>query len=149
VFARLLGRRRVRVLLVVPVLVLAGLVGQSGPAAAAKWYCGDACNFKDPSKFPVGNPCANDAVTVSSVEARGRTLQLRYSNNCETVWARLFGGQGGEKVQFYTSQGSWRGDWENFTPDNWSPMVDDHNIQIRACISQHWGEAPWACTGYY
>lgn len=149
-FARLLSLRRIQALLVLPLLVLGAVTVQPSPASAAKWYCGSACSYQDPSSYPPGNPCANDAVTVSSVAAEGRTLQLRYSNNCETLWVRLYGGQGREKVWFYTRSGAWRADWEYFTVNNeWSRMVDDHNTQINACMGRDWGTTPWGCTAFY
>src|SRR4051794_33181425 len=71
--------------------------------ASSKWYCGASCNGTDPADHAVNRGdvrhCSDDAVTVSSTGPfYGRTLQLRYSNTCETVWARVWGGQFQDKI---------------------------------------------------
>jgi hypothetical protein len=59
------------------------LVGRPDPAAAVSCY-GDWCSGRDPQ----ATGCANDAVTVASVDVTGARLELRWSPRCKTNWAR-------------------------------------------------------------
>ncbi|MER5918480.1 DUF2690 domain-containing protein [Streptomyces sp. NPDC001982] len=74
-------------------------------AATCYWYSGQFgtssnCDNKDPDVL--GSTCGSDARTVASVvlkrsydgAATGPTVDLRYSNNCRTVWARIRGAWG-------------------------------------------------------
>jgi hypothetical protein len=139
------------------VAVVASLLVGASPAAAAKWYCGSSCVGQNPQTYPSSNPCARDAVTVSTYAGYGRTLQLRYSNNCEMVWGRLYGGNSQDKVVFEQYVGitgySAVAEWEYFAGnDEWSPMVQDHNVEIRACLQLEWATTPGSrlgCTGRY
>ena len=149
-FARLLSRRRVQALLTLPLMVLGVIAVLPGEASAAKWYCNPRCDYKDPSTFPSGGPCANDAVTVRSFEWSGRTIQLRYSNNCETVWGRIVWAQNRDKL-ILERDGVNEVYWEYFEGDNeWSPMLDDHGRLTRACFQLGWEtNSRKGCTDVY
>lgn len=132
---------------------------------AAKWYCGDGCNgtYTDPNVvLPPPNRavrCADDAQTASQTGTLyGRTVQLRYSNNCETVWARIWGGQVNDKIflqQLISPPDLPRDyadvlEWEMNDPvnHNWSRQQDDHNVKIRACLALTWAHnSILGCTG--
>ena len=137
--------------------ILATLVFGTSPASAAKWYCGSSCVHENPQTYPSWGPCAGDAVTVSTYAGYGRTLQLRYSNNCEMVWARIYGGSSQDKVVFEQYVGftgySAVGEWEYFVGnDEWSPMVQDHNVEVRACLQLEWATnsaSRLGCTDRY
>jgi hypothetical protein len=149
------------------VLLLVG--GLATPAAAAT-MCGDACNGQNPDTYwafvdagGVRAICGHDAITPTGTSyganpyvGYGRTVQLRYSPTCRTVWARIFGGQSQDKIILEERQydGSWHGiqDWEMFNPNtrNWSNMTNDAGKTIRACIQLTWATTPGSrlgCTG--
>jgi len=144
-------RRRVQALLALPLMVLGAVAVLPGEASAAKWYCNPRCDYKDPSSYPPAGPCADDAVTIYTLTHSGRTLQLRYSNNCETVWGRLYGGQKNDIVILERDGNPNTVDWEYFPPANeWTPMLDDHNHTIRACLQWDWASnTRVGCTGAY
>jgi Protein of unknown function (DUF2690) len=104
-------RARVKALLAaVLVAVAAGVisVGLAVPAQAAAtcyWYSGQVgnssnCDGQDPDAL--GAACGGDGRTVYTVrmvrsydgDPSGPYLDLRYSGNCRTVWARIRGGWG-------------------------------------------------------
>jgi hypothetical protein len=124
------------------------LVGAS-PASAA---CGNACNNKDAQTYPSGTPCGRDATTAATRTLYGRTLQLRYSPRCRTVWARVYGVQNQDKVilekwsgESFYEQVLW---WEYFSGNNeWSPMWNDSGVQIRACLQLQWATTPGSRLG--
>jgi hypothetical protein len=128
------------------------LVGS--PANAA---CGSACNNKDPQTYPSSKPCGGDATTAKTFSSMGRTLQLRYSPSCRTVWARIYGAENQDKVILER----WEGmgsiytpvlQWEYFGGNEWSPMYNDSGVQIRACLQLQWATTPASrlgCTGHY
>jgi hypothetical protein len=124
-------------------------------SALAAWHCGSACSGQNPDTYPAGNPCGRDATTVSSAEGRGRTLQLRYSARCRTVWVRLYGGNAYDKVQFEEQAGPFwdvTDDWEYYGGNDelWSHMVDDYQVTIRACMQTNWPkDTRFGCTGGY
>jgi hypothetical protein len=134
--------RRVLSLAAVPLLLLGALVVTPGEASAAKWYCGSRCSGKDPSLYPPAGPCANDAVTVDSFSVRGRTVQMRYSNNCETIWARVYGIQDMDKIGVYNVWGDLENSWEFWedpdTDTQWSGMFDDHDWELYFCLQRDW-----------
>ena len=149
-FARPLSRRRVQALLTLPLMMLGAIAVLPGEASAAKWYCNPRCDYKDPATFPSGGPCADDAATVSSFEWSGRTIQLRYSHNCETAWARVYGVQHKDKIMLERDY-DYGLSWEYFEDDNeWSPMLDDHGRVVRACFQLGWdSNSRKGCTGWY
>lgn len=59
------------------------------PPSGTCW--GDYCSGKDPSttKAVDGRTCATDAVTVASTDFTNGQIQLRWSNNCKSNWARV------------------------------------------------------------
>jgi Protein of unknown function (DUF2690) len=88
-------------------------VGVAAPAQAATcyWYSGQFgtssnCDNKDPDVL--GPSCGSDARTIYTVRmvrsydgaANGPYLDLRYSGNCRTVWARIRGAWGPDQDQF-------------------------------------------------
>jgi uncharacterized membrane protein len=103
------GRLLAAVLLV---LASAGVVMVATPSAAQAAGCyGDFCSGKDPSTTGTGgNPCQNGARTVASTEVwlqyvtpgmemvyewrKVGFLELRWSDRCQTNWARLTTYQG-------------------------------------------------------
>jgi len=114
------------------------LVPLAGTAHAAGGYppCGDACNLKDPQTFIVNANgssyhCADDAVTIDSFLYQGRTIQLRYSNRCETIWGRGYGLYNGDVIYSqvkdpitggFFSDGTIAWDYEYSGPgDGWTP----------------------------
>lgn len=79
-------------------------------AATCYWYSGQSgtssnCDGQDPDVL--GASCGSDARTVASVvlkrsydgAATGPTVDLRYSGNCRTVWARIRGAWGADYDQ--------------------------------------------------
>jgi hypothetical protein len=136
------------------VLLTAATLLVGSPANAA---CGSACNNKDPQVYPSSKPCGGDAITAKTFTSMGRTLQLRYSPSCRTVWARIYGGQSQDKVilERWEGQGTIYTPvlmWEYFGSREWSLMYNDAGTQIRACLQLEWATTPGSrlgCTGHY
>jgi hypothetical protein len=85
-------------------------LGLSTPAQAATCYwtsfgTSSNCDGKDPDAL--GSACGSDARTIYSTvmkrsydgAANGPTLDLRYSGNCRTAWARIRGAWGADYDQ--------------------------------------------------
>jgi len=143
-------KRRLMAMFAVPLMVLGAVAVLPGPAAAAKWYCNPRCDGKDPSIYPPGGPCADDGETIYTFTYYGRTLQLRYSPNCETVWGRLYGGTPHDKVVLYR-EGASSVQYEYFKGrDEWTAMLDDHGVETKACLQPEWpSNVQWGCTGEF
>lgn len=81
---------RTRSVLPVSVAALVAVVTLTVPAEAGDGVppCDDACYNKDPQTYVHhGKTCDSDARTVAQKLEDGRTMQLRYSNRCETAGA--------------------------------------------------------------
>jgi Protein of unknown function (DUF2690) len=134
-------------------------------ASSSSWYCGNACDEKNPQTYVATAPggpsnyviCAADAITVSSRARDGGTLQLRYSPTCQTTWGRLYGVN--RSVVFQQRyMGSFG--WVTVDPGyeiqdpgyrNWGYMWNDHGVTLRACWAWSWysKDTPVVCTGGY
>ena len=108
--------QRMRVVLVAALLAVATSIISVSFAAPAQavttcyWYSGQFgtssnCDGWDPDAL--GSSCGNDASTIYTVRMVrsydgapvGPYLDLRYSGNCRTVWARIRGGWGPDQDQ--------------------------------------------------
>lgn len=126
-------------------------MGTTAFAHAGSGYppCLSACDNQDPANYWAGGPsffyhCSDDATTVKSyLETVGsvtKTIQLRYSNRCETVWGRIYNVELGNTL--FIQQ--WDGDtwitkirWiREYTAisDAYTPMWDDHGVLDRVCF---------------
>lgn len=143
--------------------VLAGLLiltGLGQPANAGSGYapCGPTCDGKDPANYVLYYLapyyyCSQDATTVRSVQYGTWRAELRYSNRCETTWARLIDlGTGSllpRDILHVSKKGDGstrRSDRNSYVPGggNWTTMLDDHNLSNSVCLyvySDEWAYA--------
>jgi hypothetical protein len=75
-------------------LLVLTLLGQPAHAASGYPPCGPTCDGKDPQRDKLAylSPywyCYLDGTTVAQVEYGTWRAELRYSNRCETTWARV------------------------------------------------------------
>ncbi|GIG59827.1 hypothetical protein Lfu02_41990 [Longispora fulva] len=127
----------------VSIVVATALTGLAAPASAsgvvtpqanpAGDYCGPSCDGVDPTT-PIwlegqnAAACAADARTVYTANAgQGYIVELRYSKNCETVWAR-------SSVPYYGRIERSDGATYQVGSANYSLMFDDHRKLAKACI---------------
>ena len=137
------------------VLGLTLSVAGRSPASAA---CGSACDGRDPQPAAgKASVCVDDADTIFEVGG----VQLRYSPNCRTAWARQIGDLywlTGVLVQSFNTNGTLRmTQTDRGTGGPWSRMVNDANLTARACFYQYDNEWDYEadrrtiryCTGRY
>lgn len=134
-------------------LAVTGLAVESGTAQAGSGFppCGNTCNGKDPQNYIITAPggpghyysCAEDAVTVGSFVQYGRTVQLRYSNRCETVWGRIYNTHLDDTLYIEAWQGDiwlpqtqWTREYRKVS-DAYTPMWNDHDRIDRICFRTH------------
>jgi hypothetical protein len=131
-------------------------------AAAANRNCNSACDATDPNHvWSGGYTCASDAITVYGVLNRapmsGYMVELRYSPQCRSAWARgdrarnfsveSFSGSKSHKVAWWNAPGS----GPSPTGKTWTAMVNDKGYEAEACSSRT-AESPhddWLCTKRY
>jgi hypothetical protein len=132
--------RPLAVLVAVAIGLTVSLAG-GAPAAAA---CGYACDGRDPQ--PAGGKqsvCVDDADTIFTVRhpTINTAVELRYSPNCRTAWARQLYDRGwlsGVLVESYYADGTRRmTQTDRTTGGPWSRMVNDANLTARACLYQY------------
>ncbi|RSS55346.1 MULTISPECIES: DUF2690 domain-containing protein [unclassified Streptomyces] len=121
-------------------MAASGLLFASSPASAATSCYAETCHGLDPAT----TICANDAQTV--LRDRSGNLELRYSPQCRTTWARQAYGltgritvnnsQGAVFAADYTGQGA-----------AWTRMVNDKDIVAWAC--GNWTNGTYGCTNKY
>jgi len=133
--------------------VTVGLVATTDPALASNPGCGSACDDKDPAGWvPIGGHdyyrCQDTASTVE-VATTGRandySVELRYSSQCRTAWARS-----GSEVYFWVERKSPHR-VEDAYPDvqgdvEHTRMVNDAGYLSRACFNYPNGGticSPW------
>jgi hypothetical protein len=87
--------------------VISTLSAMPAEAAVCYWTSfGTSSNCDGRNPDALGTSCGSDARTVHSVVLRdpggfaGPTVDLRYSGNCRTAWARIRGGWGPDYDQF-------------------------------------------------
>lgn len=150
-------RKRITAMAVAGALVAITLA--AAPASAAS-YCGSTCDGKDPASYLVPGPggpsnyyhCADDAQTVEYLAGDNSHpyIELRYSPQCATAWARTSTITGYViQVRSYYGNGTWRRTESSSTSngDSWTPMVNDQALYAEACVSVPYGT--WACTWEY
>jgi hypothetical protein len=143
--------------------VLAGLLiltGVGQPAQAGSGYpaCGVTCDGKDPANYALSYLapyyyCSKDATTVRSVQYDNWRAELRYSNRCETTWARLIDLGTGSllPMDLYHISKNGNGTVRKSTRNdfvsgggNWTTMLDDHNLSNSICLNVYADEWHYA-----
>ncbi|MFB7592620.1 DUF2690 domain-containing protein [Streptomyces sp. NPDC056169] len=121
-------------------MAASGLLFASSPASAAEICHAETCHGRDPAT----TICADDARTV--LWDRTGRVELRYSPQCRTAWARqAFGGAG--RITVNNSQGAvFAADYVGMNPV-WTRMVNDKNITAWAC--GNWTDGQYGCTNRY
>ncbi|MFH9983368.1 DUF2690 domain-containing protein [Streptomyces sp. NPDC017179] len=116
---------------------------QAAPAASC--YA-SSCHHKNPTS----TGCANDAYTAKSARASDGTLvELRYSPTCRAAWARISNTHVGAEAFVQNTAG--QSDSVNVSSgsDVHTSMVNDANLQARACYATNSASNFSACTGWY
>lgn len=127
------------------VLSLAGLVLAAPSAHAASCYAG-SCYLKNPNS----TGCNSDAVTARSKTASdGTVVELRYSATCRAAWARIRNSHVGAEAFVENTQNQYDSEFVSTGSDVYTLMVNDKDIQARACYAKNGGSDFSACTGWY
>ncbi|MET8152355.1 DUF2690 domain-containing protein [Actinoplanes sp. NPDC049668] len=137
-------------------------------AAAANRNCNSDCDGTSPDYqwTPPGGQsnwyrCSDDAITVYAVKERapltGNRLELRYSPQCRSAWARgwayhnffveSFNGSTSRKIAWHNHPGS----GPQPTNRTWTAMVNDKGYTARACggVGPDTPRSEFDCTKKY
>lgn len=145
------ARRLLTALAVTSVVAAGGVVAVADPALAATG-CGSACDGQDPSSYKIGPPysyyyCADDAKTVKTASGAGESVELRYSPQCRTVWAR------NGSFEFWVERQSPHATEVSYPSntggDSWTAMLNDAGMLSRACVGVPYSDGGSVCTGWY
>ncbi|MFF8839677.1 DUF2690 domain-containing protein [Streptomyces sp. NPDC015130] len=121
-------------------MAASGLLFASSPASAATSCYAASCHGLDPAT----TICQNDARTV--LWDRSGRVELRYSPQCRTAWARQGFGPAG-RITVNNSQGAvFAADYSGGNPA-WTRMVNDKDIAAWACGT--WNTGEFGCTNRY
>lgn len=91
---------------------------------------GNSCQGKDPQTFA----CTMDASNVMTRGEKKRSLEVRYSKRCHAVWARIIGGNAGDRIIISGSSGKQSGTID-FGTDAYTRMISAGGRSIRACTT--------------
>lgn len=93
---------------------------------------GTACDGKNPQN----QGCGEDARTFKPAVDNPALLQIRYSEDCEAVWARIEHGRPGDEVTVKVAGGAMRGAEVEYDSDKFTNMVtvEDGDFQVTACV---------------
>ncbi|MBC9727675.1 DUF2690 domain-containing protein [Streptomyces sp. TRM68367] len=92
---------------------------------------GEACEGKNPQN----QGCTEDARTFKPAVGNPTLLQLRYSEECQAVWARIERGNPGDVVTVEAARGAKRSAEIEYGDDKYTSMVrvGDGEFQVTAC----------------
>lgn len=93
---------------------------------------GAACDGKDPQR----EGCAADATSWEPARDNPVVLQVRYSERCAAVWARIIRGEEGDQVTIHVRDGSsWSG-VVAYGHDKFTPMASvGETFHAKACAT--------------
>ncbi|MER5362786.1 DUF2690 domain-containing protein [Streptomyces sp. NPDC002785] len=93
---------------------------------------GEACEGKNPQN----QGCGEDARTFKPAVDNPALLQIRYSEGCKAVWARIEHGHPGDTVTVKVAGGAMRGAEVEYGDDKFTSMaaVADGDFQVTACV---------------
>ncbi|MFF3787471.1 DUF2690 domain-containing protein [Streptomyces sp. NPDC001933] len=93
---------------------------------------GAACEGKNPQN----QGCGEDARTFKPAVNNPALLQIRYSEDCTAVWARIEHGRPGDMVTVKVSGGTMRSADVEYGDDKFTSMavVPDGDFQVAACV---------------
>ncbi|MFE7445403.1 DUF2690 domain-containing protein [Streptomyces chartreusis] len=110
------------------------------PSAAGPRCRGEVCEGKSPMRMK----CAGAPLTLASYRtATGASLELRYSQECGTSWARMWGTRIGDRLEMSTTGGAGDGRVRSVEIENgvdagsyvYTPMTAaDPGSVVRACF---------------
>ena len=145
-------RHTLRAIGVVVVLATGGVIALASPAAAAG--CGSSCDDQSPyhtfydATTDTPYTCANDAVTLASIQAGGQTVELRYSARCGSAWARSNGITYTIRVERDSPSRLELAYAPSGGGDYYTRMVNTAGTRhARACYKQT-SSTVWNCTAY-
>ncbi|MBT2409866.1 DUF2690 domain-containing protein [Streptomyces sp. ISL-12] len=92
---------------------------------------GEACDGKNPGK----QGCDGDARTFEPAAGNPAELQLRYSEECQAVWAKIERGSKGDLVTVEAAGGAERAAEIDYGDDQYTHMVrvGDGEFEVTAC----------------
>lgn len=124
--------------------------------------CGSVCDGKDPASFRIYYEqlphnyytCAEDAKPAPGAGfawSGNMYVENRYSPRCRTSWARVGGNYyAGYTVESRYLNGSHRLTIQEYSRNwLWTAMVNDANLQARACIDPFGPQLGERCTPWY
>ncbi|MEU4378615.1 MULTISPECIES: DUF2690 domain-containing protein [Actinomycetes] len=134
-------------------------------ATLAAIGCGQVCDYKNPASYRIYYNscttcyyyCADDAITPSPLanydkRTSSASIELRYSPRCRTAWARTTWGASYFYVESRYLSGSHRAT-AGFTKEdygtNYTAMLNDADLQARACMPNHGPVTGTLCTSWY
>ncbi|MBU6529531.1 DUF2690 domain-containing protein [Streptomyces sp. A108] len=92
---------------------------------------GEACEGKNPGR----QGCDEGARTFKPATSNPAVLQLRYSEECQAVWAKIEHGSKGDLVTIEATGGAKRSAEIHFDDDQYTPMVHvgDGEFEVAGC----------------
>ncbi|MEU7103990.1 DUF2690 domain-containing protein [Streptomyces stramineus] len=94
---------------------------------------GPTCSGQDPHAMQCST--TGDVLTLEHQELQGRTINLRWSRDCQAAWAELTGGMPGDDALVQNSTGETQHRSIVSGSTTYSPMVNDENLTVRACVT--------------
>ncbi|MDN3060441.1 DUF2690 domain-containing protein [Streptomyces sp. SRF1] len=93
---------------------------------------GEACDGRNPQN----QGCGEDARTFKPAVHNPAGLQIRYSEDCKAVWAKIEHGSPGDEVTVKVIGGTLRGAEVEYDHDKFTNMVTvaDGDFQVVACV---------------
>ncbi|MEI5101782.1 DUF2690 domain-containing protein [Streptomyces sp. PmtG] len=114
-------------------------------ASAAVGCMGPTCSGQDPHSTQCST--TGDVLTLEHQTLQGRTVNLRWSHDCQAAWAELTGGSPGDDALVQNSTGETQHRAIASGTTTYSPMVNDQNLTVRACVTLRSGSQK--CTFYH
>ncbi|BCJ58019.1 DUF2690 domain-containing protein [Micromonospora endophytica] len=142
--------------------IAAGNATMIDEATLAASGCGSSCDGRNPQTYKIyynGSAyytCAEDAVVPKSGTYTYKTsspigsVELRYSPRCRTAWARTTASYVSFKVDSRYLNGNHRRTESGYTESGgYTLMVNDADLEARACYAASGPISGWDCTRWW
>ncbi|WP_171170037.1 DUF2690 domain-containing protein [Streptomyces sp. I05A-00742] len=107
---------------------------------------GPTCSGQDPHSTQCST--TGTVLTLEHQELQGRTINLRWSQDCQAGWAELTGGVPGDDALVQNNTGETQHRAVTSGTTTYSPMVNDAPpLTVRACVTLQSGSQK--CTFYH
>lgn len=99
---------------------------------------GKACMGKSPETFKCGAGASvihNEMLAEESY--KGIVIQIKYSDTCQALWAKITGGKVGDIVEIYNDDGDVQRDRVLENDNKFTPMLSaSSGIRVHACVTR-------------